>query len=126
MRARLRTQNFTWGKPSRKGCRNSSKSSFALRPCHEADPSRLARRTKPSAVVASQMRLADWWRATPNFAAKCWSNAVLPSPALPQSRTKRVVRLRDGLIVGEETIDEPCKYQLEGDELGKGEAGGQT
>ena len=40
--------------------------------------------------------------------------------------TKRVVRLRDGLIVGEETIDEPCKYQLESDELGKGEAGGQT
>jgi putative ABC transport system ATP-binding protein len=40
--------------------------------------------------------------------------------------TKRVVRLRDGLIVGEETIDAPCKYQLESGEMGAGEAGGQA
>ncbi len=40
--------------------------------------------------------------------------------------TKRVVRLRDGLIVGEEMVKEPCKYQLGTDQPSDMQTGGQA
>ena len=50
------------------------------------------RTRRPSSVSPSSTRSDDPRRSSPNCRARCWSSAVLPSPALPQRTTRRTRR----------------------------------